>query len=324
MKKILITLAIAFTFTVANSQTAEVHLKNGITKHNQQDYKGAIKDYDKAIKEDKTIKVAYFNRGICELALKDFKAAMADFDKTIALDPEYKEAYYSRATIYVSQQKYKEALPDLNKVIALDQTTPNALTLRGQILAQTGDKKAACKDFQMAKENGDKQADQYLRQFCGNEKSGPESMMLDWPEAEHWKIGSNQETDQMVLVELIHADETLEKWTEFATMMSLKGIKNVPMDQAMNMMFNQAKKNGPKATLTFIEKDETAEHPWIIFKIETPRFNNDSNPESQLWYVVQGREALYTNFWAVKKPTITESQKDKWVTFFKTGKVVNQ
>ncbi|MBK9481781.1 MAG: tetratricopeptide repeat protein [Bacteroidetes bacterium] len=50
------------------------------------------------------------------------------------------KAYYSRASVFVSQQKYVEALPDLDKTIELDPTTPNALTLRGQIRAQTGNK----------------------------------------------------------------------------------------------------------------------------------------------------------------------------------------
>jgi hypothetical protein len=80
----------------------------------------------------------------------------------------------------------------------------------------------------------------------------------------------------------------------------------------------------PKAVLTFIEKDETAEYPWIIFTIESPSFKNDKKPESQLWYVVQGKSALYTNFRAVKEATVPKELKDKWTAFFKTGKIVNQ
>ncbi len=40
-----------------------------------------------------------------------------------------------------------------------------------------------------------------------------------------------------------------------------------PTDQAMNMLFDQAKKNAPEAKLTFIEKDESVEYPWIIFTV---------------------------------------------------------
>ena len=96
MKKTLTTLAFICSLT-AFGQTTQEHLQNGIAKHNQQDLKGAIKDYDKAIKEDKANKVAYYNRGTCELALKDFNSAMTDFSKTIELDPKYVKAYYCRA-----------------------------------------------------------------------------------------------------------------------------------------------------------------------------------------------------------------------------------
>ena len=323
MKKTLMTLVIICSLT-AFGQTAQEHLQNGITKHKQQDFKGAIKDYDKAIKEDKGNTDAYFNRGTCELALKDFKSAMTDFNKTIELDPKFVKAYYSRASVFVSQEKYADALPDLDKTIELAPSTPNALTLRGQIRAQTGNKKGACADFNQAKQFGDKQADKYLSQFCGNEQQLGESLMLDWPESENWKVGSSQENEQMAILELIHANETLEKWTEIGTMMSIKGAKNIPMDEAMNMMFDQAKLNSPKAKLTFIVKDESVEYPWIIFTIEAPNFKNDKAPESQLWYIVQGKTALYTNFRAVKQSKVPADLKDKWIKFFKTGKIVNK
>ncbi|RYD81773.1 MAG: tetratricopeptide repeat protein, partial [Sphingobacteriales bacterium] len=317
MKYILLILTIFCTCT-AFAQTTDEYLQKGITKHKQQDYKGAIDDYDKAIKADKNNKDAYFNRGSCKLALKDFKFATADFSKTIELDPNYIKAYYSRATVSISQEKYVDALPDLDKVITLNPAMPNALTLRGQIRAQTGNKKGACEDFNKAKEIGDKAADKYLNQFCGNKTQTAESLILNWPENEDWKVGSNQDNDQMTMIELIHKNETLENWSEIGSMISIKGAKDIPMDKAMNMMFEQAKKNSPKAKLTFIEKDESAEHPWIIFTIEAPNFKNDKRPESQLWYIVQGKQALYTNFRAVKQASVPTELKDKWIPFFKT------
>jgi tetratricopeptide (TPR) repeat protein len=323
MKTTLATLAIICTLT-AFGQTSQEHLQNGITKHKKQDYKGAIKDYDKSIKEDKTNKDAYYNRGTCELALKDFKSAMTDFNKTIELDPKFVKAYYSRASVFVSQEKYTEALPDLDKTIELEPTMPNVLTLRGQIRAQTGNKKGACQDFNQAKQIGDKQADKYLSQFCGNEQQVGESLMLYWPESENWKIGADQENAQTHVLDLIHSNETIDKWTELGNMTSIKGVTGVPMDRAMDLMFDQAKLNSPKAKLTFIEKDESVEYPWIIFTIESPSFKNDKTPESQLWYIVQGKQALYTNFRAVKQATVPVELKDKWTKFFKTGKIINK
>lgn len=323
MKKILTTITILYSLSIFG-QTSEDYLQNGILKHRQKDFDGAIEDYDKAIKLNKSNIDAYFNRGTCELALKDFKSAMNDFNKAIELDPKFVKAYYSRATVFVSQAKYAQAIPDLDKAIELDHTIPNVLTLRGQIRAQTGNKKGACEDFNKAKEIGDKEADSYINQFCGNEQQIGESLMLNWPEGENWKIGSNQENDQVSMLELIHSDETLENWTEFGNMMAIKGARNIPMEKAMNMMYDQAKKNSPKATLTFIEKNESVEFPWIIFTIECPNFKNDKRPESQLWYIIQGKTSLYTNFRAVKQATISTELKEKWIQFFKSGKIVTK
>jgi len=323
MKKILTAIAIIHSLTGAG-QTSREYFQDGIAKHNQQDFKGAIKDYDKAIREDKTNKDAYFNRGTCELALKDFKSAMTDFSKTIELDPKFAKAYYSRASVFVSQDKYTNALPDLDSTIVLDPGIPNALTLRGQIRAQTGNKKGACEDFNQAKQIGDKQAARYISQFCGNEQQAGESLMLHWPESENWKVGADQENAQQHVLDLIHTNETIDKWTELGNMTSLKGVTGVPVNKAMNLMFEQTKLNSPAAKLTFIEKDETAEFPWIIFTIEAPGFKNDNTPESQLWYIVQGKQALYTNFRAVKKAGVPADLKEKWTQFFKTGKIANK
>ena len=321
MKFILSFLALFFCLTCFG-QTAEDFLKSGITKHNSKDYEGAIKDYGKAIKIDKNLREGYFNRGVCELALQDFKSALIDINKTLELDNSFVQAYYCRATIYVSMQKYTQALPDLDKTIELNSKIPNALSLRGQIRVQSGNKIGACEDFLKAKENGDPKAEKYIAQFCGNDQQQGESLALDWPDSENWKVGDDQENAQQHVIDLIHSDETLEKWTELGNMTSLKGMKGVPMDKAMNLMFEQAKQNSQKAKLTFIEKNEQTEFPWIIFTIESPNFKNDKTPESQLWYIVQGKQGLYTNFRAVKKPIIKDELKEKWIKFFKSGKIV--
>ena len=323
MKHLLTILAILIS-AISFGQTADDYLKAGIEKHNSKNFEGAIKDYSKAIKADKNLRDGYFNRGICAMALQDFKSAKKDLDRTIELDPNFVKAYYSRATLLVSQQQYQQSLPDLDKTIELDETTPNALTLRGQIRAQTGDKKGACEDFNKAKEIGDLQAEKYINQFCGNAQQVGESLLLHWPESENWKVGDDQENAKQHVLDLIHSNETIDKWTELGNMTSIKGVKGVPVEKAMNLMFAQTKENAPKAKLTFIEKDETAEFPWIIFTIESPGFKNDKTPESQLWYIIQGKQALYTNFRAVKKATIPADLKDKWTKFFKTGKIVNK
>ncbi len=301
------------------SQDAKTFMESGMLKHQAKDYEGAIKDYSKAIKQDKNYSIAYFNRGTCELAIQDYKSAKNDFDKAIETDPNFAKAYYSRASIAILQKKYLDALPDLDKVIELDSTTPNALILRGQIRSQTENKNGGCDDFEKAKSIGDKQAENYIKQFCESFKSD-EKFVLDWPE--NW-VGSKQENDKMIMIEYVASDETLENWTEIGTMTTIKGLTNITLVDYKNLLFQQSKKNSSKAQLTVIEKNENSANPWIIFTIEAPNFKNDKNPESQLWFVIQGKDSLYSNFRAVKQPKISAELKDKWIAFFKKGRIIN-
>ena len=310
--------------TNAYSQTAQTYINSGFEKYNKKDFKGAKSDYSKAIKIDDNNIDAYFNRGTCEISLNDYKSAIEDFNKILQINPKYLEAYYSLAIANVKQEKYADALSFLDKAIEIDPTFPNVLTLRGQIRAQTGNIESGCEDFHKAKETGDKQAYAYIKQYCkANENQSKETLMLDWPNDEGWHVASNQEDKERRVFELLRNKETFDNWTEMGTMMvyPLQGAskQNVDMDVYMNLFYENAKKNGFLPKLTFIEKDDKAEFPWIIYKMET----NSKTPESQVWQIMQGNTGMYVNFRAVKEKTVPVDLQTKLVAFFKTAKIVN-
>jgi len=323
MKTIVTFCAILWAFSVCG-QTADDYLQSGIEKHASRDYKGAIKEYSKAIKLDKENRDAYFNRGVCGLALSDLKSAMLDFNKTLALDTTFVKAYYSRATVFITENKYLEALPDLNKVIELEPGLGEALVLRGQIRMQIQDKEGACEDFHRAKEFANSKADVFINKFCNDERLQEEGFLLDWPEDEKWKVVTNQENDDMAQIELVRAYETLENWTEFGSMLRINTVPNISMDKLMDMMLQEAKQHSSKVKLSFLEKDEVATNPWIMFTLESSSYKKDKTPESQLWFIVKGKQGLYINFRALRQPTIPEDIKSKWMQFFKDGEVIAQ
>jgi tetratricopeptide (TPR) repeat protein len=324
MKKTL-SILLTFFYVTLSAQTAEDYLQSGLEKHHKEDYAGAIKDYSLAINADKKFKTAYFNRGACELALNNLEAAMEDFNKAIEIDQNYPDPHYGRATVFATLERYREALTPLDKVIELNEKFPNALILRGQLRAQTGNKKGACDDFTKADKHGDLKASIYLDKYCSTTPRPKESFILNWPENENWITGNSQEDDQVKITELIHANESLNKWTEMGYMSAIKSARVLSVEKAMSIFYDQAKEEAPKAKLTLLEQsDSTAQYPWIIFTIETPEFITDHNPESQLWYVVLGNQALYANFIAVKEAAFPKDKRQKWMSFFKTGKVVTK
>ena len=321
--KLLFTATLILTSVVSFGQPAIEAYNKGNEKMSAKDYAGSIKDCDRALVLDPNFTDAYYNRGTSKLYLKNYSGAIDDFTKAIQLKPDFIYAYNNRANAKLSLNDPKAALPDLDAVIKLDPANAVAYLMRGQIKLNLDDIAGGCADLTKAKSLGDTRADPIIKQFCVS-TTGKESMQLEWPAAENWKIASDQENAQQHVTEWLRGNETLQNWTEIGTMTTIKGIAGIPVDKAMSMMFDQAKENAPEAKLTFIEKDEKAEYPWIIFTIESPRFKNDSKPESQMWYIVQGKQALYSNFRAVKQATIPADLKLKWINFFKTGKVLLQ
>lgn len=149
-----------------------------------------------------------------------------------------------------------------------------------------------------------------------------ENLKIEWIKKYEWKVLTNQENESMHMVELIPGTEEAENWTLLAQIMSIKGAKGIPMDEAQNLMFEQTKATAPNAKLTFIEKDETDEYPWILFKIESPNFVDDPKPESQLWYIRQGETALFVSFIAQKKKKLKDGFVKEWSKVFKESEIV--
>lgn len=158
----------------ALGQTTEDYLESGIIKQKQQDFGGAIKEYNKAIEVDTNNAGAYYSRALCKIALNDSTSAMNDLMLVIKLDPEFVTAYYARAYLFLTSKKYSEALLDLDKVIDLDPTLTGAMTFRGLTKEKAGDLKGACEDFEQAKKLGDADAVKYLIMYCSNENQKEE------------------------------------------------------------------------------------------------------------------------------------------------------
>lgn len=321
MKKSILIFLILINFKIY-SQTESEYLKSGIEKFKNKEYEKAIEDYTNAIKLNPNFSIAYYNIGLSYNFLNKSDLALQNFDKAIELNSKFVEAYYNRATIFANSNRFDQSLFELDKVIELDSKFPNALTLRGQIRVQKGRRKDACDDFQLAKSNGDSQADYYIKENCTKDFYKQEAFLLDWPDEEKWKLGANQKNSKIAMMDFIHEDETLENWTELGNMTVYYDVKGVSVDKLMNILYESAKVKSPDAKLTFLEKNEETKNPWILFKIENPLITDRNHPESQLWYVVLGEITVYSNFRAIKKASLPDDLVEKWSKMLKKGQVV--
>jgi len=149
-----------------------------------------------------------------------------------------------------------------------------------------------------------------------------EHLRLEWPSSAHWKVINDQTSGFQQSIDMVHDGETINHWTELANMTSIRGMTGIPVDTAMYMMFLSAIAKAENPKVTQIQKGVMQGCEWILFSIEAPSFKNDTTPESQLWYVLQGKQGLYTNFIAIKNATLPEAFKEKWTTFFLNGKLI--
>ncbi len=105
------------------------YMYQGLNKLNSKDFKGALEDYNKALKFGCK---PYDKMGLCKMGLKDYNGAIQDFTKAIELTPTDEFPYSYRGSI-----KYK-----------------------------TGDKKGACEDWQKAFELGLIDAKEKINKYC--------------------------------------------------------------------------------------------------------------------------------------------------------------
>ena len=103
-----------FITTLAYAKTAEYYLESGNTKYNQQDYKGAIQDYNKAIELNPSDAEAYNNRGVAKGKLQDYTGAIQDYNKAIEINPNY-AAYYNRGAAKILLGQKENGCLDLSK-----------------------------------------------------------------------------------------------------------------------------------------------------------------------------------------------------------------
>src|SRR5688572_22466336 len=98
---------------LAPEQLATPYFYRGRLHLAQEDWRGAIADYDRVLQLIPQEANAWYNRGTAHQALGDFARAFADYSRAIALDPVGNGYHLARGTVRYAQQDYGGALADL-------------------------------------------------------------------------------------------------------------------------------------------------------------------------------------------------------------------
>jgi tetratricopeptide (TPR) repeat protein len=114
------------------------------------DYKGAIKGYNKLIRENKTNPEFYVERGNCYARQNQFEDAIKDLSKAIELDESYTEPVLQRAFVYTKTNNFPKAIADYTVLISKFKDNAQYYSRRGSAYQQVNDFNAATDDFSTA------------------------------------------------------------------------------------------------------------------------------------------------------------------------------
>ena len=134
----------------ATTAKADDFIIQGEYKRNKGDYKGAIADYNSALRIDGKNAIAYNNRGVARYLLKDNSGAIADYNLALRFNPNFAKTYNNRGLArYVLGDK-QGAITDYNLSLRLDPKFALAYNNRGLARSDLGDKQGAITDYNLA------------------------------------------------------------------------------------------------------------------------------------------------------------------------------
>ena len=116
----------------------------------KKDYEQAISECSKALRQDDSVKEAYYYRAWAYRELKKYDRAIDDYSKTIALAPNYAEAHNWRGNAYFGKGDYDSAIADYDEAIKIDPKYATTYNSRGTAYSNKGVLDHAIADYDKA------------------------------------------------------------------------------------------------------------------------------------------------------------------------------
>ena len=137
-------------------RTSNDYYDRGSARLKDENYRGAVADFDKAISIRPKYIVAYIGRGNAKIRLGRYEEAIADFDQALLLGSDLKsdelDSYRGRAFAKFMLGRYRESIADYDQVIRLQPDDAYMYFRRGRAKFEGGLYGEAFVDWQISLE----------------------------------------------------------------------------------------------------------------------------------------------------------------------------
>ncbi len=149
-----------------SNKDAENLMRSGIQKDSSGDYKGAIMDFNNALKLYQNSPEASYYIGLMKFQMEDYANSVIDFDRAISGDSQSVELFFVRGNAYYELKEFKNAIGDYTRALALNPEDKDVYYNRALANFYSGNTDAACKDMEMALKYRDTDAPVFWGERC--------------------------------------------------------------------------------------------------------------------------------------------------------------
>jgi len=144
----------------------ELYAQRGIAYYHEGKLNSAVRDFNTAIRLDDEKAEYFVNRGMAYAKMNETKHAIDDFTIAIGLQSSYSKAYLNRGNAHFMIRSYKKAIRDYDLALMLDPDNLQARYNRAMSFFSIGEVEQACRDLQISKEQGMKEAEEFIETKC--------------------------------------------------------------------------------------------------------------------------------------------------------------
>lgn len=145
-----------------------------------------------------------------------------------------------------------------------------------------------------------------------------EAISISWPAEYHWKEVKHEQQGNLYISMIIPGSEEPATASIIGSLSVYHGNSYPSLDE-MEKDYRSRMDTG--TTMTVVERHPNGKHFWTLFKVETPVINKYPEPESDLYYVIQGDYGVYENYVGIRKPALSDDFVQKWSEIFKSAEL---